>query len=139
MYNNGLPYPAQQPSMHFTQAAGPPRPPAQHFSQSWQPAGAAVPPGSFQPPAPQQFAADHNAFAGMFQAHLATLTFNSKPIITNLTVMAHENAGQMANTVARCIDEHITQVRTMQKRRKEYTLTVLADHCAFVKLMPFWN
>ncbi|PWN26679.1 hypothetical protein BDZ90DRAFT_241074, partial [Jaminaea rosea] len=55
------------------------------------------------------YGSDPNAFAAMYKSHLASLTFNSKPIITNLTVMAHENVQSMANVVARCIDEHITQ------------------------------
>lgn len=58
---------------------------------------------------------DLSAFAAMYNSHLATLTFNSKPIITNLTVIAHENVLQMANVIARCIDEHITQVRSCSK------------------------
>jgi pre-mRNA cleavage complex 2 protein Pcf11 len=55
-------------------------------------------------------ATDPDAFARMYNSHLASLTFNSKPIITNLTVMAHEHVQQMANVVARCLDEHIVQV-----------------------------
>lgn len=55
-------------------------------------------------------ASDPDAFARMYNSHLASLTFNSKPIITNLTVMAHEHVQQMANVVARCLDEHIVQV-----------------------------
>lgn len=61
-------------------------------------------------PAATPYNPDPNAFAAMYNSHLATLTFNSKPIITNLTVMARDNVHTMANTVARCIDEHITQV-----------------------------
>lgn len=62
-------------------------------------------------PAPTMaIAPDPNAFAQMYRAHLGSLTFNSKPIITNLTVMAHENVHTMANTIAQCVDEHITQV-----------------------------
>lgn len=74
------------------------------------------------PPAPPAqappYGSDPNAFAAMYKSHLASLTFNSKPIITNLTVMAHENVQSMANVVARCIDEHITQVKTNDERLK---------------------
>lgn len=46
----------------------------------------------------------------MFRGQLASLTFNSKPIITNLTVIALENAGQLASVVAQCLEEHIISV-----------------------------
>lgn len=97
------------------QGYGSPQPPQQQYGQQsqWN-----APPHNHQayngappvgPPLPDVYS-DPNAFAQMYKSHLAALTFNSKPIITNLTVMAHENASRMANVIAQCIDEHILQV-----------------------------
>ncbi|WFD25661.1 hypothetical protein MNAN1_000625 [Malassezia nana] len=50
------------------------------------------------------------AFEAMFRGHLAHLTFNSKPIITNLTLIAQENAQRMSTVVAKILDDHILMV-----------------------------
>ncbi|KAN0061413.1 mRNA 3' end processing factor [Thecaphora frezii] len=58
---------------------------------------------------PLLVATNPDAFARMFQEHLASLTFNSKPIITNLTIIAHEHVHRMASVVAKTLDDHIMQ------------------------------
>jgi len=49
-------------------------------------------------------------FEAMFRGHLAHLTFNSKPIITNLTLIAQENSQRMSTIVAKILDDHILMV-----------------------------
>lgn len=43
-------------------------------------------------------------------ANLSTLNFNSKPVITNLTLFAHEHLVRMSGVVASCLDEHLRNV-----------------------------
>jgi len=45
-----------------------------------------------------------------FRSSLADLTFNSKPLINMLTMLAEENA-QYAEQIVRVIEEHIVQVK----------------------------
>jgi len=45
-----------------------------------------------------------------FKSSLADLTFNSKPLINMLTMLAEENA-QYAEQIVRVIEEHIRQVK----------------------------
>ncbi|PWY96894.1 hypothetical protein BCV70DRAFT_203229 [Testicularia cyperi] len=71
---------------------------------------------------------DPNAFAGMYRSHLATLTFNSKPIITNLTVLAHEHAARMAGVVAKCIDDHIMHSHPSVRLPALYTLDSISKN-----------
>ena len=54
--------------------------------------------------------ANSAAFEAMFRGHLAHLTFNSKPIITNLTLIAQESAQRMSTIVAKILDDHILMV-----------------------------
>lgn len=70
---------------------------------------------------------DPNAFAQMYKSHLAALTFNSKPIITNLTVMAHDNVSRMANVIAQCIDEHILQVSSPRETHHSAAQPVMME------------
>jgi len=46
-----------------------------------------------------------------FRSSLADLTFNSKPLINMLTMLAEENA-QYAESIVRVIEEHIRQVKS---------------------------
>jgi pre-mRNA cleavage complex 2 protein Pcf11 len=63
------------------------------------------------------YATDPNVFAQMFKSHLATLTFNSKPVITTLTVISHEHVQRMSQVVARCMEEHTLTVSSMFEQR----------------------
>jgi len=45
-----------------------------------------------------------------FRSSLADLTFNSKPLINMLTMLAEENV-QFAEQIVRVIEEHIRQVK----------------------------
>ncbi|KDN52939.1 hypothetical protein K437DRAFT_219630 [Tilletiaria anomala UBC 951] len=58
-------------------------------------------------PAPD-IANDASAFERAFRDHLTTLTFNSKQIITMLTIMADDYKDRMSTVVARVLDTHIT-------------------------------
>jgi len=47
-----------------------------------------------------------------FKSSLADLTFNSKPLINMLTMLAEENA-QYSEQIVRVIEEHIRQVKQL--------------------------
>lgn len=71
---------------------------------------------------------DPNAFAKMYNSHLKSLTFNSKPIITNLTVIAHDHAARMSAVVAKCIDDHIMQAHPSIRLPALYTLDSISKN-----------
>ncbi|KAI5477951.1 pre-mRNA cleavage complex 2 protein Pcf11 [Pseudohyphozyma bogoriensis] len=77
-------------------AYGPP-PPAPHH----QPSAA----DDFR--APPEVGLDPNACRRFFSYHLATLTYNSKPAITNLTLFAHQHATRMSAVIADCLEQHL--------------------------------
>ncbi|SPO28498.1 related to PCF11 component of pre-mRNA 3`-end processing factor CF I [Ustilago trichophora] len=71
---------------------------------------------------------DPNAFAKMYNSHLKSLTFNSKPIITNLTVIAHDHAARMSAVVAKCLDDHIMQSHPSVRLPALYTLDSISKN-----------
>ncbi|CAO1615505.1 unnamed protein product [Sympodiomycopsis kandeliae] len=118
-YGSSLPPPPQQ-----QQAQSPTYGQAPH----WSPAPGQVHYGQTSAaPLPDVYA-DPNAFAQMYKSHLAALTFNSKPIITNLTVMAHENVSRMANVIAQCLDEHILQSHPSYRLPAMYVLDSISKN-----------
>lgn len=105
------PPPQQHQPYHggaYSQSPPPPvaapyaQPPPPHQPQ--QPAG---------PSLPYNIGTDQNVFRGYFNHELKQLTFNSKPIINGLTILAHEHATRMAPIVCQCLEEHIRQVRAI--------------------------
>ncbi|CDU25413.1 related to PCF11 component of pre-mRNA 3`-end processing factor CF I [Sporisorium scitamineum] len=64
----------------------------------------------------------------MYNSHLKSLTFNSKPIITNLTVIAHDHAARMSTVVAKAIDDHIMQSHPSIRLPALYTLDSISKN-----------
>ena len=88
-----------------------------------------MPPQPHQPIDPNlAIGTDPNAFAKMYNSHLKTLTFNSKPIITNLTVIAHDHAARMSAVVAKCLDDHIMQSHPSIRLPALYTLDSISKN-----------
>lgn len=52
---------------------------------------------------------DENGFRGQFMQRLGALTFNSRPIIQDLSMLAQNNP-HMARVVVECIDSQINMV-----------------------------
>ncbi|KAJ1023219.1 hypothetical protein NDA16_003372 [Ustilago loliicola] len=71
---------------------------------------------------------DPQAFAKMYHSHLKSLTFNSKPIITNLTVIAHDHSAHMSAMVAKCLDDHIMQSHPSVRLPALYTLDSISKN-----------
>lgn len=57
-----------------------------------------------------EISVDPNAFRRYYNHHLQQLGFNSKPIITNLTMIASQHLGRMSSIVAQCLEDHLRTV-----------------------------
>ncbi|GAA5939965.1 Pcf11p [Sporobolomyces koalae] len=64
--------------------------------------------GELRPP--PDVGVDPNSFRRFFSQQLQALTFNSKPVITNLTLFAHEHVIRMSGVVAQCFEDHFRSV-----------------------------
>ncbi|PWN44767.1 hypothetical protein IE81DRAFT_271598, partial [Ceraceosorus guamensis] len=80
------------------------------------------------PTLPPQAPSDPDGFAAMYHGQLSQLTFNSKPIITGLTILAHEHAGDMANVIAQVLDEHISAARPEHRLPALYLLDSISKN-----------
>ncbi len=59
---------------------------------------------------PAALMAEHAEFVTLYASELADLTFNSKPVINTLTMLAAENA-PAAHSIASAIERHIVTAR----------------------------
>lgn len=96
--------PSQQYYNHYHDVAQPPR---QHYPPFVPTYNSAPPPG----PAPM----DNAAVAHYMSHELQRLTFNSKPVITHLTLFAHQQAQFNAHVIAHCFEQHLDQVSTLHR------------------------
>lgn len=116
----GYPPPPQQPyyghqqpppsstNHHYPQPSPPPQQPPQ-LSPTVQPA-AQLPPKEGELRPPPDVGVDPNTFRRFFSTELQKLTYNSKPVITSLTLFAHEHSVRMSGVVAQCMEEHLRTV-----------------------------
>lgn len=58
---------------------------------------------------------DPNTFRQFYASQLATLTFNSRPIIQNLSMIA-QDYNRLSNIVVQCIEAHIRRVSFFSQR-----------------------
>jgi pre-mRNA cleavage complex 2 protein Pcf11 len=66
-------------------------------------------PPAHYPPQPPVYTVDPNTFRRDYMGSLSELTFNSRPIIQNLSNIAADNH-RYADIVVSCIDDHIRRV-----------------------------
>lgn len=81
--------------------------------------GSAVPVGYAQSSGSYQYQTAHtslydpNTFRQFYATQLAALTFNSRPIIQNLSMIA-QDFSRMSNVVVQCLEAHIRRVSVLR-------------------------
>ncbi|KAI8918472.1 hypothetical protein DFJ77DRAFT_295563 [Powellomyces hirtus] len=81
-------------------------------------------------------AADLEAIRLEYRASLADLTFNSKPIITNLTIIAQENLGA-APAIVRAIEDQLRNAQPKQKLPVLYLLDSILKNVGNIYISLF--
>ncbi|GAA5890445.1 hypothetical protein JCM16303_007145 [Sporobolomyces ruberrimus] len=116
-HHNAGPPPPHAYSQHY--APPPPRYDGYDYNGAYNGYAPPPPPPAHAPPPPLRegelrpppdVGVDPNTFRRYFSQQLQGLTFNSKPVITNLTLFAHEHAVRMSGIVAQCFEEHFRNV-----------------------------
>jgi pre-mRNA cleavage complex 2 protein Pcf11 len=74
------------------------------------------------PPAPPTYTVDAASFRREYMTRLAELTFNSRPMIQHLSMLAQDSS-RFADIAAQCIEEHIRTVSP------SYILNILISSC----------
>ena len=74
------------------------------------------------PPAPPTYNVDATSFRREYMTRLSELTFNSRPMIQHLSMLAQDSS-RFADIVAQCIEEHIRTVS------HGYNLIILIPSC----------
>jgi pre-mRNA cleavage complex 2 protein Pcf11 len=74
------------------------------------------------PPAPPAYTVDAASFRREYMTRLSELTFNSRPMIQHLSMLAQDSS-RFADIVAQCIEEHIRTVS------HGYILNILISSC----------
>lgn len=95
--NYGVPMQQQQQQQQLYHSAPP------YFQQQQQ-----QQPPPFMNPAQPMAANEHPC--ALFERLLAGLTFNSKPIITELTLLSRDNISWMSEFVAQTLEKHVLTV-----------------------------
>ncbi|KAF8525345.1 hypothetical protein JB92DRAFT_2877529 [Gautieria morchelliformis] len=91
------------------------------------PVGFAQPSGSYHYQTPHTSLYDPNTFRQFYASHLATLTFNSRPIIQNLSMIAQDYS-RMSSVVVQCLEAHIRRVGPNIKLPAWYLLDAISKN-----------
>lgn len=105
---------------HFGGQRYPPPPVYQQHFQQYPPPGSQV----LQPP---PYNPDPNTFRRDYMQYLQELTFNSRPVIQNLSSLAHDLA-RYADIVVSCIETHIRRVHPSMKLPAWYLIDAISKN-----------
>ncbi|THH02751.1 hypothetical protein EW026_g162 [Hermanssonia centrifuga] len=86
-----------------------------------------MPPPTYYPPPPQPVYYDPTYFGRDYTARLSELTFNSRPIIQSLSLIAQEYT-RYASTVIHCIESHIRRAPNHAKLPAFYLLDAISKN-----------